>query len=63
MNSLKKIEKLEAEIKKLVSKIKEKKSILPAHSIKPEMIQEIEDLEEELKNKKENLKQIKLHQS
>ena len=60
MNSLKKIGKLEVEIRELESKIKEKESILPAHSIKPEMIQEIENLEEELKNKRGKLKQIKL---
>jgi len=41
MNSFKKIGKLEAEIRELESKIKEKESILPAHSIKPEMIKGI----------------------
>jgi len=63
MNSFKKIEKLEAGIRKLESKIKEKESILPAHSIKPGMIQEIEDLEEELNSKRKKLKQMKLHSS
>jgi len=38
MDSLKKIGKLEAEIRELESKIKEKGKILSAHSIKPEMI-------------------------
>lgn len=58
MNSLKKIEKLEAEIEKLERKIKEKESSLPAHSIKPEMIQELEALEEELNNKKKMLENL-----
>jgi len=60
MNSFKKIIKLETEISKLEDKIKEKESNLPAHSIKPEMIQEIEDLEEELNSKRKELKQTKL---
>jgi TolA-binding protein len=55
MDSFKKIEKLEAEIRELEGKIKEKESILPAHSIKPEMIQELEDLEEELDSKRKKL--------
>jgi len=55
MDSFKKIEKLEAGIRELEGKIKEKESILPAHSIKPEMIQEIEDLEEELDSKRKKL--------
>ncbi len=63
MDSFKNIGKLEAEIRKLEGKIKEKESILPAHSIKPEMIQEIEDLEEELNSKRKKLKQIKLHKA
>jgi len=58
MNSFKKIEKLKSEIKKLEEKIKEKESGLPAHSIKPGMIQELEDLEEELNNKRKILKKI-----
>jgi len=61
MDSFKKIIKLETEISKLEDKIKEKESNLPAHSIRPEMIQEIEDLEEELNSKRKKLKQIKSH--
>ena len=60
MDSSEKIKKLGAEISALEDKIKEKESILPAHSIRPEMIQEIEDLEEELNSKRKELKQIKL---
>ena len=59
MHSFEKIKKLEAEISALKDKIKEKESNLPAHSIRPEMIQEIEDLEEELNSKRKKLKQIK----
>ncbi len=55
MKSSKKIENLENEISELEGKIKEKESILPAHSIKPEMIQELENLEEELDSKRKKL--------
>ena len=58
MNSLKKIEKLKSEIEKLKGKIKEKELSLPAHSIKPGMFQELEDLEEELNNKIKILEKI-----
>ena len=61
MSLLIKIENLENEIRELEGKIKEKESILPAHSIKPEMIQELEDLEEELNEKREMLKKMKLN--
>jgi len=60
VRSLKKIKNLENEIRELGDKIKEKESILPAHSIKPAMIQELENLEEELNEKREILKKIKL---
>ena len=55
MKSSKKIENLENEISELEGKIKEKELNLPAHSIKPEMIQELEDLEEELDSKRKKL--------
>lgn len=54
-----KIKKIEDGINELENKIKERKSNLPAHSIKPYMIQEIEDLEEELDNRIEELRKIK----
>jgi hypothetical protein len=57
----KKIEKLKDEINELENILKEKKSSLPAHSIKPDMIQKIEDLEEELASKKAEIKKIKFH--
>jgi len=55
MNSLKNIKKLKSEIKKLEEKIEEIESSLPAHSVKPVMIQEIEDLEDELAGKRKML--------
>jgi len=58
MNSFKMIEKLKSEIEKLKEKIKEKESSLPAHSVKPEMIQELEDLEEELNSKKKMIEKF-----
>ena len=58
MNSLKKIEKLKSEIENLEEKIKEKESSLLAHSTKPGMIQELEDLEEELNKKRKILEKI-----
>ena len=61
MTSSKKIENLENEISELEGKIKEKELNLPAHSIKPEMIQELEDLEEELNEKREMLKTMRLN--
>ena len=55
MKSSKKIENLENEISELEGKIKEKELNLPAHSIKSEMIQELEDLEKELDSKRKKL--------
>jgi len=55
----KKIEDFEVEIRKLEEKIKEKEAAIPAHSIKPQMVQEIEDLEEELDSMRKKLKQMK----
>jgi len=58
MNSLKKIKKLEVEIKDLRIKINEKNSSLPAHSIKPLMLQELEELEDELDSKRKMIKKL-----
>lgn len=38
------------EINELERRIKELKNRLPAHSVKPQMIRELEDLEEELEH-------------
>jgi len=62
MNNFKNIDKLISEIKMLDDKIKEMESTLPAHSVKPEMIQKIENLEEELNNKRKKLNQMRLNQ-
>lgn len=58
MGSFKKIEKLKSEIEKLEEKIKEQEACLPAHSIKPGMIQKLEDLEEELNGKRKMLEKF-----
>jgi len=58
MNSLKKTEKLKSEIEKLGKKIKEKELSLPAHSIKPLMLQELEELEDELDSKRKMIKKL-----
>jgi len=62
MNNFKNIDKLISEIKMLDDKIKEMELTLPAHSVKPEMIQKIENLEEELNNKRKKLNQMRLNQ-
>ena len=59
MATFKEIEELEGEIRKLEKKIKEREAAMPAHSVKPQMIQEVEDLEEELGIKRKKLKQIR----
>lgn len=59
MDSFKEIKKLEEEIKEIENKIKEKKLSFPAHSVKPEMMLGLEDLEEELSIKRDKLKQLK----
>ncbi len=59
MVKFKKIEDLEDEIKKLEGKIREKEAAMPAHSVKAQVVQEIEDLEGELNGKRKKLKQIK----
>jgi septum formation inhibitor MinC len=59
MDSSKKIDKLEQEITEIKNKIKEKESSLPAHSVKPEMMLALEELEEELRSKIKKLNQLK----
>ncbi len=58
INSLKMIKELEDEIESLERKIKEKELNLPAHSVKPGMIKELEDLEEELSDKRKMLERL-----
>jgi len=52
------IEDLKDEIRKLEGKIKEIEAAMPAHSPKPQMLQEIEELEQELDIKRKKLKHI-----
>jgi len=53
------IEELQEDIAKLEREIKERLSALPAHSANPAMMQEIEELEEELKGKREELERLR----
>ena len=59
MVTSKEIEDLEGEIRNLEEKIKELEAAIPAHSVKPQMIQEIEELEEELDIKRKRLRKIR----
>jgi predicted nucleic acid-binding Zn-ribbon protein len=59
MEFSKEIKKLEQEITEIENKIKEKELSLPAHSVKPEMMLQLEYLEEEHRSKKERLKKLK----
>ena len=47
-------EKIEKEIAALELKIEELKRKMPAHSVSVEMMQKLEDMEDELDNKKRN---------
>ena len=49
------IRKLEEEIKELEEEIEDRIAALPAHSFKPSIMQEIEELEERVKGKREEL--------
>ena len=59
MVTSKEIEDLEGEIRNLEEKIKDLEAAIPAHSVKPQMIQEIEELEEELDIKRKRLRKIR----
>ena len=52
-------ENLEAEIEKLEKEIKELKGNWPVHSVRPQMAQRLEDLEDELARKKRHFKKSK----
>ena len=54
------IKDLEDDIKGLEEAIDERMSALPAHSAKPVMMQEIEELEEELKGKRDRLERLRI---
>jgi len=53
------IEELKTDIGKLEREIKERLSALPAHSANPAMMQEIEEMEEELRGKREELERLR----
>jgi len=53
------IEELKTDIGKLEREIKDRLSALPAHSANPAMMQEIEEMEEELRGKREELERLR----
>jgi len=53
------IKDLEDDIRGLEEAIDERMSALPAHSANPAMLQEIEELEEELKGKRDKLDRLR----
>ena len=59
MDNSSKINKLENEIKELEEEIDNRMGALPAHSFKPSIMQEIEELEEKLQEKREEVERLK----
>jgi peptidoglycan hydrolase CwlO-like protein len=55
MDHTREIKDLEHGIRELEEAIEERMGAMPAHSFKPGMMQEIEELEEKLKEKRERL--------
>jgi len=53
------IKEMEDNIRELESQIGERTAAVPAHSANPAMMQEIEDLEERLEEKREKLNKLK----
>jgi len=54
-----KVQELEKEIEELEEKLKDRELALPAHSIRPHQLLIIEDLEEEIKEKKRRLEALR----
>ena len=54
------IKELEGDIRRLEKEIRERTAAMPAHSAKPAMLQEIEELEEELKGKRDKLERLRI---
>jgi len=54
------IKDLEDDIRGLEKEIRERTAAMPAHSAKPVMMQEIEELEEELKGKRDRLERLRI---
>jgi hypothetical protein len=53
-------QKLEREIKELEEKLRDRELALPAHSIRPSQLLLIEELEEEIKERKRRLAALKI---
>ena len=53
------VQKLEKEIRELEERLRDRELALPAHSIRPSQLLLIEDLEEEIKEKKRRLAALK----
>ena len=53
-----KVEKLLEEIRRLEAEKAEREAALPVHSVRPHQIQAIEELEEEIDRKREELKKL-----
>ena len=53
-----KAEELKMQIEKLKDHLQDREAALPAHSIRPHQIQIIEDLEEEISAKEEELRSL-----
>jgi len=56
---LNQLERVEERYQELERQIADIKSRMPAHSVKPAMLQQLEDLEEELEKLKEIEKEVK----
>ena len=54
-----KVQELKKEIEELEEKLKDRELALPAHSIRPHQLLIIEDLEEEIKEKKRRLEALR----
>ena len=54
-----KVQELEKEIEELEEKLRDRELALPAHSIRPHQLMIIEDLEEEIKEKKRRLEALR----
>ncbi|MFC1670358.1 hypothetical protein ACFL20_08185 [Spirochaetota bacterium] len=52
------IEKLKDEISRLEEDLTEREASIPAHTVRPHQIMAIEELEEEIREKKEELKSL-----
>ena len=56
---MKREDELQKEIEKLKELLRDREDALPAHSIRPHQLQAIEEIEEEIAAKEEELKRLK----